>query len=251
MTYAYARISSRDQNLDRQLSAFRSFGIPPKHIFCDKKSGKDFERKNYLRLIRKLKCGDLLVIKSIDRLGRSYDLIIEEWSRITNKILADILLLDMPLLDTRAKPCSLVGKFISDIVLQVLSFVAENERENTRARQAEGIAEAKRKGVRFGRPPFRYSQSFLETAENYYRKSVNLSTIQTTFKRLFPEHHPHELRYTFITRAKEAGCNLEAVMLWAGHSFDKDVKTSAVDRGYTDYSKEYILSEAEKVNYDL
>ena len=201
MTYAYARISSRDQNLDRQLSAFRSFGIPPKHIFCDKKSGKDFERKNYLRLIRKLKCGDLLVIKSIDRLGRSYDLIIEEWSRITNKILADILLLDMPLLDTRAKPCSLVGKFISDIVLQVLSFVAENERENTRARQAEGIAEAKRKGVRFGRPPFRYSQSFLETAENYYRKSVNLSTIQTTFKRLFPEHHPHELRYTFITRA--------------------------------------------------
>lgn len=144
MTYAYARISSRDQNLDRQLSAFRSFGIPPKHIFCDKKSGKDFERKNYLRLIRKLKCGDLLVIKSIDRLGRSYDLIIEEWSRITNKILADILLLDMPLLDTRAKPCSLVGKFISDIVLQVLSFVAENERENTRARQAEGIAEAKR-----------------------------------------------------------------------------------------------------------
>lgn len=203
MTYAYARIFSRDQNLDRQLSAFRSFGIPPKHIFCDKKSGKDFERKNYLRLIRKLKCGDLLVIKSIDRLGRSYDLIIEEWSRITNKILADILLLDMPLLDTRAKPCSLVGKFISDIVLQVLSFVAENERENTRARQAEGIAEAKRKGVRFGRPPFRYSQSFLETAENYYRKSVNLSTIQTTFKRLFPEHHPHELRYTFITRAKE------------------------------------------------
>ncbi len=94
MTYAYARISSRDQNLDRQLSAFRSFGIPPKHIFCDKKSGKDFERKNYLRLIRKLKCGDLLVIKSIDRLGRSYDLIIEEWSRITNKILADILVLD-------------------------------------------------------------------------------------------------------------------------------------------------------------
>ena len=129
MTYAYARISSRDQNLDRQLSAFRSFGIPPKHIFCDKKSGK---------------CGDLLVIKSIDRPVRSYDMIIEEWSRITNKIRADILVLDMPLLNTRAKSCSLVGKFISDIVLQVLSFVAENERENTRARQAEGIAEAKR-----------------------------------------------------------------------------------------------------------
>lgn len=125
MTYAYARISSRDQNLDRQLSAFRSFGIPSKHIFCDKKSGKDFERQNYLCLIRKLKCGDLLVIKSIDRPVRSYDMIIEEWSRITNKIRADILVLDMPLLNTRAKSCSLVGKFISGIVLQVLSFVAE------------------------------------------------------------------------------------------------------------------------------
>ena len=154
MTYAYAHISSRDQNLDRQLSAFRSFGIPPKHIFCDKKSGN--------------------VIKSIDRPVRSYDMIIEEWSRITNKIRADILVLDMPLLNTRAKSCSLVGKFISDIVLQVLSFVAENERENTRARQAEGIAEAKRKGVRFGRPPFRYSQTFLDTAENYYRKTISL-----------------------------------------------------------------------------
>lgn len=195
MTYAYARISSRDQNLDRQLSAFRSFGIPPKHIFCDKKSGKDFERKNYLRLIRKLKCGDLLVIKSIDRLGRSYDLIIEEWSRITNKILADILLLDMPLLDTRAKPCSLVGKFISDIVLQVLSFVAENERENTRARQAEGIAEAKRKGVRFGRPPFRYSQTFLDTAENYYRKTISLedALLRTDLTRSAFYYHYYKL----------------------------------------------------------
>ena len=175
MTYAYARVSSRDQNLDRQLSAFRSLGIPSKHIFCDKKSGKNFERQNYLRLMRKLKCGDLLVIKSIDRLGRNYDMIIEEWSRITNKIRADILVLDMPLLDTRTKPCSLVGKFISDIVPQILSFVAENERENTRARQAEGIAEAKRKGVRFGRPPFRYSQAFLVTAENYYRKDISLT----------------------------------------------------------------------------
>ena len=174
MTYAYACVSSRDQNLDRQLSAFRSFGIPPKHIFCDKISGKNFERQNYLRLIRKLKCGDLLVIKSIDRLGRNYAMITEEWSRITNKIRADILVLDMPLLDTRATPCSLVGKFISDIVLQVLSFVAENERENIRIRQAEGIAEAKKKGVRFGRPPFRYSQSFLDAAEKYYRKAISL-----------------------------------------------------------------------------
>ena len=136
---------------------------------------QNFERQNYLRLMRKLKCGDLLVIKSIDRLGRNYDMIIEEWSRITNKIRADILVLDMPLLDTHTKPCSLVGKFISDIVLQILSFVAENEWENTRTRQAEGVAEAKRKGVRFGRPPFRYSQAFLVTAENYYRKAISLT----------------------------------------------------------------------------
>ena len=193
MTYAYARISSRDQNLDRQLSAFRSFGIPPKHIFCDKKSGKDFERKNYLRLIRKLKCGDLLVIKSIDRLGRSYDMIIEEWSRITNKILADILLLDMPLLDTRAKPCSLVGKFISDIVLQVLSFVAENERENIRTRQAEGIAAAKARGVRFGRPPKQYSEQFRETAARFLKKDISLAQalLETGLKSSNFYYHAH------------------------------------------------------------
>ena len=174
MTYAYARVSARDQNLARQLEAFAEMNIDRKHIFCDKKSGKDFDRTNYLRLVRKLRPGDLLVVKSIDRLGRNYQMIIDEWSRITKTIRADILVLDMPLLDTRATPCSLVGKFISDIVLQVLSFVAENERENIRIRQAEGIAEAKKKGVRFGRPPFRYSQSFLDAAEKYYRKAISL-----------------------------------------------------------------------------
>lgn len=157
MTYAYARVSARDQNLTRQIEAFEKLGIPKDCIFCDKKSGKNFERKSYMRLIKRLKSGDLLVIKSIDRLGRNYDMIIEEWNRITNKIKANILVLDMPLLDTREKADTLVGKFISDIVLQVLSFVAENERENIRTRQAEGIAAAKRKGVRFGRPPMEYS----------------------------------------------------------------------------------------------
>lgn len=151
-TYAYARVSARDQNLVRQIEAFQAFDVDKKNIYSDKKSGKDFERKNYLRLLRKLKKGDLLVIKSIDRLGRNYKMITEEWRRITNEIEADILVLDMPLLDTRAKSDSLIGKFISDIVLQVLSFVAENERENIRARQAEGIALAKARGVRFGRP---------------------------------------------------------------------------------------------------
>ena len=153
MTYAYARVSARDQNLDRQLNAFRDFGVPAKNIFCDKKSGRDFERSQYLRLTKKLKKGDLLVVKSIDRLGRNYRMILDEWNAIVNRIGADILVLDMPLLDTRSGSDTLVGKFISDIVLQVLSFVAENERENIRARQAEGIASARKRGVRFGRPP--------------------------------------------------------------------------------------------------
>lgn len=128
--YAYARVSARDQNLDRQLKAFADFGVSGNRIYADKKSGKDFERKNYSKLLKRLRAGDLLVIKSIDRLGRNYNAIISEWSKIVNTIGADILVLDMPLLDTRTKSNTLVGKFISDIVLQVLSFVAENEREN-------------------------------------------------------------------------------------------------------------------------
>ena len=174
MTYAYARVSARDQNLARQLEAFAEMNIDRKHIFCDKKSGKDFDRTNYLRLVRKLRPGDLLVVKSIDRLGRNYQMIIDEWSRITKTIRADILVLDMPLLDTRSTPCSLVGKFIADLVLQILSFVAENERENIRARQAEGIAAAKKKGVRFGRPPKNYSRKFFDIVFAYENKQITL-----------------------------------------------------------------------------
>lgn len=175
MIYAYARVSSREQNLTRQLDSFSTFGIEKKYIYSDKKSGKDFERINYLRLLKKLKAGDLLVIKSIDRLGRNYNMIIEEWSRITKQIGADILVLDMPLLDTRDKENSLVGKFISDIVLQILSFVAENERENIRARQREGIAAAKRRGVRFGRPTTQYTAEFIKTANEFYEKRISLT----------------------------------------------------------------------------
>ena len=174
MTYAYARVSARDQNLARQLEAFAEMNIDRKHIFCDKKSGKDFDRTNYLRLVRKLRPGDLLVVKSIDRLGRNYQMIIDEWSRITKTIRADILVLDMPLLDTRSTPCSLVGKFIADLVLQILSFVAENERENIRARQAEGIAAAKKKGVRFGRPPKNYFRKFFDIVFAYENKQITL-----------------------------------------------------------------------------
>lgn len=175
MIYGYARVSSRDQNLARQLEAFASFGIDNKHIFCDRKSGKDFERRNYLKLIKKLKCGDLLVIKSIDRLGRNYSMIMDEWGRITKNIQADVLVLDMPLLDTREKSDTLVGKFIADIVLQILSFVAENERENIRARQAEGIAAAKKNGVVFGRPKKVYTPEFIQTANDFLQKKITLS----------------------------------------------------------------------------
>ena len=175
-TYAYGRVSAKDQNLQRQLAAFDEYGIKKSHVFADKKSGKDFERKEYNRLLKKLRSGDLLVIKSIDRLGRSYDLIIAEWNRITNSIGADILVLDMPLLDTRTKSHTLVGKFISDIVLQVLSFVAENERENIKQRQAEGIRIARQKGVRFGRPSFIYSDDFLSVADDYIEKRITSKT---------------------------------------------------------------------------
>lgn len=170
--YAYARVSARDQNLQRQIAAFVEFGVERNRIFSDKKSGKDFERKEYKRLLKKLKAGDLLVIKSIDRLGRDYDRIIEEWSRITDTIGADILVLDMPILDTRAKAETLVGKFISDIVLQVLSFVAENERENIKARQADGIKLAKQNGVKFGRPGRQYSDEFVTVATDYIHKRI-------------------------------------------------------------------------------
>ncbi len=152
MIYGYVRVSTKQQKIDRQYLTLREFGVAEKNIFVDKESGKDFERKNYQKLVRKLKRGDLLVIKSIDRLGRNYKMIIEEWARITKTVEADIKVMDMPLLDTRESGENLVGKFIADVVLQVLSFVAENERANIRSRQAEGIRIAKEKGVRFGRP---------------------------------------------------------------------------------------------------
>lgn len=171
--YAYARVSARDQNLGRQIAAFTEFGIDKSRIFSDKKSGKDFERKEYKNLIKKLRRGDLLVVKSIDRLGRNYDQIIAEWSFITNTVGADILVLDMPLLDTRTKADTLVGKFISDIVLQVLSFVAENERENIKQRQADGIRVAKQNGVKFGRPKRQYTDEFMSIAKDYICKRIS------------------------------------------------------------------------------
>ncbi len=150
--YGYIRVSSRDQKEDRQMIVMKELDIPDKNIFMDKQSGKDFERPQYKKMLRRLKKNDLLYIKSIDRLGRNYAEILAQWGILTKEKGIDIVVLDMPLLDTR-RGKDLMGTFLSDVVLQLLSFVAENERINIRQRQAEGIAAAKARGVRFGRPP--------------------------------------------------------------------------------------------------
>ena len=151
-TYGYARVSTREQNLDRQLAAFEDFGVDPGNIFADKASGADFERPRYRALMRALLPGDTLVVKSIDRLGRNYDEILEEWREITRDRGVSIVVLDMPLLDTRDQLEGVTGALIGDIVLQLLSYVAQVERESIRQRQSEGIAAARARGVQFGRP---------------------------------------------------------------------------------------------------
>ena len=158
-TYGYVRVSTKDQNEDRQVIAMREFGVQNDRIIMDKQSGKDFDRPGYRRLVRKLKAGDTLVIKSIDRLGRNYEEILEQWRLLTKEKLASIVVLDMPLLDTR-QGRDLTGVLIADIVLQLLSYVAQTEREFNRQRQAEGIAAAKARGVHFGR-------NCKERGENY------------------------------------------------------------------------------------
>lgn len=171
--YGYIRVSSRDQNEDRQVIAFQDLCIPEKNIFMDKQSGKDFKRPSYKRMVRRMKKDDLLYIKSIDRLGRNYGEILEEWRMLTKEKGIDIVVLDMPILDTR-RGKDLMGAFLSDIVLQVLSFVAENERTNIRQRQAEGIAAAKARGVKFGRPALPYPDNFLEIHSDWRKKKVTL-----------------------------------------------------------------------------
>ena len=172
MFYAYIRVSTKHQNIDRQFEEIKALGIDDKYIYIDKESGKDFDRTKYQKLIKKLKKDDLLIIKSIDRLGRNYHMILEEWARITKTIGADIKVLDMPLLDTRIEGENLVGKFISDIVLQVLSFVAENERINIKQRQAEGIRIAKEKGVKFGRPKSTLPPNTNDILDKYINKEL-------------------------------------------------------------------------------
>ena len=172
-TYGYIRVSSTDQCEDRQCIALREAGVPDTHIYIDKQSGKDFNRPAYRRLIRKLKQDDLLYIKSIDRLGRNYEEIQRQWRILTKEKKVDIVVLDMPLLDTR-RGKDLMGTFLSDIVLQVLSFVAENERTNIKQRQAEGIAAAKARGVKFGRPQRALPDNFDEVRRDWQDKKITL-----------------------------------------------------------------------------
>ncbi len=186
-TYGYIRVSSREQNEDRQRIALTDWGVLEQYLFLDKQSGKDFDRPAYQTMIHKLRAGDLLVIKSIDRLGRNYDEILEQWRIITKTIGADVKVLDMPLLDTR-QTVDLTGTFIADLVLQLLSYVAQCERESIRQRQAEGIAAARIRGVKFGRPATKIPLKFYDTYALYVSGKISsrraasaLGTSQTTF----------------------------------------------------------------------
>ncbi len=193
MEYGYVRVSTREQNEDRQMIALREFGV--RQIYLDKQSGKDFERPNYKRLMRKLKAGDTIVIKSIDRLGRNYEEILEQWRIITKEKGAAVVVLDMPLLDTRQSR-DLTGTLIADIVLQLLSYVAQTEREFIRQRQAEGIAAAKAKGVKFGRAPMErpagyemLKAQFLEQQVSARAAAKQLGITHSTFLRWIKEEN--------------------------------------------------------------
>ena len=170
--YGYVRVSSTDQNEERQMVALAEAGVPEKNIIMDKQSGKSFDRPQYKKLVKKLKSGDLLYVLSIDRLGRNYEEIQNQWRVITKEIGADICVLDMPLLDTRQGK-DLMGTFIADLVLQILSFVAQSERENIKKRQEQGIAAAKAKGVRFGRPEIPLPDNFGKLVKDWEKKRTS------------------------------------------------------------------------------
>lgn len=181
-TYGYARVSTREQNLDRQMDALREFGVAREDIFADKASGKDFERPQWIAMKEALREGDVLVVKSIDRFGRSYEEIIEQWRDITKDIRADVVVLDMPLLDTREDRGGVTGALISDIVLQLLSYVAQVERESIHQRQREGIEAARARGVRFGRPRKRRPGTYKSTRESYLAGHITRSEAASRLK---------------------------------------------------------------------
>ena len=169
--YGYVRVSTKEQNEDRQLIALQEFPVPEKNVYMDKLSGKDFNRPQYRKLLKKLRPGDLLVVKSIDRLGRNYEEILLQWRIITKEKQADMVVLDMPLLDTRKSGNDLTGTFVADLVLQILSYVAQTERENIHQRQMEGIAAAKLRGVRFGRPRKPVPEQFWKLKQDWEKKN--------------------------------------------------------------------------------
>ena len=193
--YGYIRVSTKEQHEDRQVIAMREAGVPEKNLFIDKQSGKDFERKGYQRMMKKLKPGDTLFIKSIDRLGRSYDEILEQWRVITKEKQADVVVLDMPLLDTR-QGRDLTGTLIADIVLQLLSYAAQTEREFIRQRQAEGISAAKARGVRFGWLPMEPPPEYEEVYAKWCGGSLSA---RAAARRLSISHQ------TFLKWAKSTG----------------------------------------------
>ena len=172
-TYGYARVSSKEQNEDRQMIALQELGVPEGNIYIDKQSGKDFNRPQYKRMMRKVQEGDLIYIKSIDRLGRNYGEILEQWKMITKDKGVDLYVIDMPILDTRREK-NLLGTFISDLVLALLSYVAENERLSIRQRQAEGIAAAKARGIHFGRKPNPLPENFYDVYQRWKRREITL-----------------------------------------------------------------------------
>lgn len=188
--YGYVRVSTKEQNEDRQLIALQEFPVPEKYIYMDKLSGKDFNRPQYKKLMGKIRSGDLLVVKSIDRLGRNYEEILLQWRMITKEKRVDVVVLDMPLLDTRKSGNDLTGTFVADLVLQILSYVAQTERENIHQRQMEGIAAARLRGVRFGRPRKQVPELFWQLKREWEDKKITsreaarqLSIAQDTFLR--------------------------------------------------------------------
>lgn len=192
--FGYCRVSSTSQNEDRQLIAMAEMNIPEKNIYIDKQSGKDFNRPQYRKLLRRLNEHTILYVKSIDRLGRNYAEIQEQWRIITKEKKSDIVVIDMPLLDTR-RGKDLMGTFLSDIVLQVLSFVAENERSNIKQRQAEGIAAAKARGVKFGRPPIPLPENFYEVHKRWRKKEISVKEAARLCKMSKSTFHDRALKY--------------------------------------------------------
>lgn len=205
--YAYIRVSTKEQNIDRQLAALEPYNVPKKNIYCDYQSGKDFERPAYQKMLKRLKSGDLLILKSVDRLGRNYNEILIQWQNITKDIGADILVLDMDLLDTREKSGGLTGTLIADLVLQVMAYFAQTERDSIRQRQAEGIAAAKAKGKHLGRKAMPLPDSFESICDKHLNGEITtreaasaLCMSHSTFCRRF-----HAWEEKFVSEGRQFG----------------------------------------------